>query len=104
MRRICVIGTGYVGLVTGACLADLGNLVVCTDNDAPKIALLTRRILPIYEPGLEDLVKKNVQERRLAFTTSIQKGIREAEVIFIAVGTPPQPDGSADLQYVEVVT
>lgn len=104
MKRICVIGTGYVGLVTGACLADLGNPVVCVDNDQKKISLLKRCRLPIYEPGLEGLVKKTTQARRLTFTSDLAEGVGRSEVIFIAVGTPPQPDGSADLRFVEAVT
>jgi UDPglucose 6-dehydrogenase len=100
---IAVIGTGYVGLVTGAGLADFGNDVVCVDIDEKKIDALRRGIIPIYEPGLENLVSKNVEEGRLRFTTDLPDAIRAARAIFIAVGTPPKPDGSADLRYVEEV-
>ena len=101
--NISVVGTGYVGLVTGACLADLGNAVLCVDADRRKIATLKRGRIPIYEPGLEELVKKNVREKRLTFGTSIADAVRRSQIIFIAVGTPSRPDGSADLQYVEAV-
>ena len=100
---IAVIGTGYVGLVTGAGLADFGNDVVCVDVDVKKIEALRRGEIPIYEPGLDKLVSKNVTEGRLRFTTNLEESIRDARAIFIAVGTPPKPDGSADLRYVEEV-
>jgi UDPglucose 6-dehydrogenase len=100
---IAVIGTGYVGLVTGAGLADFGNDVTCVDIDVSKIEALKQGKIPIYEPGLEQLVSKNVNERRLKFTTDLAEAIRSARAIFIAVGTPPRPDGSADLRYVEDV-
>jgi UDPglucose 6-dehydrogenase len=100
---IAVIGTGYVGLVTGAGLADFGNDVICADVDARKIEALQGGIIPIYEPGLENLVSKNVAEGRLRFTTDLGDAIRSARAIFIAVGTPPKPDGSADLRHVEAV-
>jgi UDPglucose 6-dehydrogenase len=100
---IAVIGTGYVGLVTGAGLADFGNDVVCVDVDVKKIEALERGEIPIYEPGLDQLVSKNVAERRLRFTTNLEESIRGARAIFIAVGTPPKADGSADLRYVEEV-
>src|SRR5215212_2245929 len=100
---IAVIGTGYVGLVTGAGLADFGNDVVCVDVDVRKIDALRRGVIPIYEPGLENLVSKNVGQRRLRFTTELPEAISGARAIFIAVGTPPRPDGSADLRYVEEV-
>jgi UDPglucose 6-dehydrogenase len=100
---IAVIGTGYVGLVTGAGLADFGNDVVCVDIDERKIAALREGTIPIYEPGLDTLVGKNVTEGRLRFTTNLQEAIKGARAIFIAVGTPPKPDGSADLRYVEDV-
>src|ERR1051326_451063 len=100
---IAVIGTGYVGLVTGAGLADFGNDVVCVDIDERKIAALREGTIPIYEPGLDKLVSKNVEEKRLRFTTNLSEAIRAARAIFIAVGTPPKPDGSADLRYVEDV-
>lgn len=100
---IAVLGTGYVGLVTGAGLADFGNDVVCVDVDAKKIEALRAGNIPIYEPGLDQLVEKNVAEGRLRFTTDLEASIRDARAIFIAVGTPPKPDGSADLRYVEEV-
>src|SRR5438045_233436 len=100
---IAVLGTGYVGLVTGAGLADFGNDVVCVDIDEKKIAALQNGAIPIYEPGLDHLVSKNVEERRLRFTTDLAESIRASRAIFIAVGTPPKPDGSADLRYVEEV-
>lgn len=100
---IAVIGTGYVGLVTGAGLADFGNDVVCVDIDQKKIDALRNGAIPIYEPGLDTLVSKNVEEDRLHFTTDLGTAIQNARAIFIAVGTPPKPDGSADLQYVEQV-
>jgi UDPglucose 6-dehydrogenase len=98
--NISVVGTGYVGLVVGACLAETGNNVCCADIDAKKIDGLRKNILPIYEPGLEPLVERNQKEGRLSFTTTLQDAIASAEVLFIAVGTPPGEDGSADLQYV----
>ena len=98
--HILVIGTGYVGLVVGACLAETGNDVVCADIDERKIADLRRNVLPIYEPGLEEIVRRNQEQRRLAFTTDVAGAARTAEVIFIAVGTPPGEDGSADLRHV----
>jgi len=100
---ISVIGTGYVGLVTGAGLADFGNDVICVDVDVRKIEALKSGAIPIYEPGLDTLVSKNVSEGRLRFTTDLPEAIRSARAIFIAVGTPPKPDGSADLRYVEEV-
>ena len=100
---IAVIGTGYVGLVTGAGLADFGNDVVCVDVDVKKIEALRRGEIPIYEPGLDKLVSKNVDEGRLRFTTDLAEAVRAARAIFIAVGTPPKEDGSADLRYVEEV-
>jgi len=101
--HIAVIGTGYVGLVTGTCFAEFGVHVACVDNDQEKIENLKAGKIPIYEPGLEELVKKNVEEGRLEFTTDIAEGVRQALVVFIAVGTPPRSDGSADLSYVEEV-
>lgn len=98
--KVAVIGTGYVGLVVGACLAETGNDVSCADVDAGKIDGLKRNVLPIYEPGLEDLVARNQREGRLAFTTDLAAAIRDAQVAFIAVGTPPDEDGSADLSHV----
>lgn len=98
--KLTVHGTGYVGLVTGACIADSGNQVLCVDIDADKVTALKRGEIPIYEPDLEDIVKRNVQNGRLAFTTDVAEGVAFGEMQFIAVGTPPDEDGSADLQYV----
>jgi len=100
MMKIAVFGTGYVGLVAGACLADLGNEVICVDVDEKKISMLKDGKIPIYEPGLEELVKKNFEEKRLTFTTNAKKSIEEAKIIFIAVGTPQGENGEADLKYV----
>ena len=101
--KLTLIGTGYVGLVTGACFAEVGHHVMCVDNDAAKVKLLQTGGIPIYEPGLEELVKKNVAARRLTFTSSIAEGVQKSDVIFIAVPTPPQPDGSVDLSFIERV-
>ncbi|HXG66963.1 MAG TPA: UDP-glucose/GDP-mannose dehydrogenase family protein [Blastocatellia bacterium] len=101
--EIAVIGTGYVGLVTGACFADFGVNVVCVDKDADKIAMIKSGRMPIYEPGLEAIVTKNVREGRLEFTTDLQGAVRRALVIFLAVGTPPSGDGSADMSQIEEV-
>src|ERR1041384_3348608 len=101
--HVAVIGSGYVGLVAGACLAETGNDVVCVDVDADKIARLQRHEIPIYEPGLEPTATRNPAEGRLTFTTDIGAAIRGAKVIFIAVGTPPGEDGSADLKHVLAV-
>jgi UDPglucose 6-dehydrogenase len=101
--KLTIIGTGYVGLVTGACFAEVGHQVVCVDNDASKIKLLKSGGIPIYEPGLEELVKKNTAAGRLSFTTSTAEGVQKSDVIFIAVATPPQPDGSVDLSFIERV-
>lgn len=101
--QIAVIGTGYVGLVTGAGLADFGNDVTCVDIDQKKIDALRKGVIPIYEPGLDKIVNRNVAEGRLAFSTDLAEAIRSSRAIFIAVGTPPKPDGSADLRYVEEV-
>ncbi len=98
--NISVIGTGYVGLVVGACLAETGNNVCCADIDPKKIESLRNNVLPIYEPGLEPLVERNQKEGRLSFTTSLEDAIASAEVLFIAVGTPPEENGAADLKYV----
>lgn len=98
--RITVIGTGYVGLVAGACLADMGNDVICVDNNDEKLKKLEQGIIPIYEPGLEELVKSNMLENRLSFTSDIDMAVKKSEVCFIAVGTPQDEDGSADLHYV----
>ena len=98
--RVCVIGTGYVGLVVGTCLADMGNDVICVDKDEAKLEKLHQGIIPIYEPGLEDLIKVNVSEERLTFTSDIDAAVKASEVCYIAVGTPQDEDGSADMQYV----
>jgi UDPglucose 6-dehydrogenase len=98
--KIAVVGTGYVGLVAGACLAENGNEVICVDRDAAKIRLLQRGKIPIYEPGLEEMVRRNRSEKRLTFTTALAQGVRNSQIIFIAVGTPTGEDGSADLQHV----
>jgi UDPglucose 6-dehydrogenase len=98
--NVTIIGTGYVGLVTGACLADLGNHVFCLDVDAGRVAMLQRGEMPIYEPGLADLVERNVEAGRLLFSTDVAAGVAHGLVQFIAVGTPPRADGSADLQSV----
>ena len=100
---IAVIGTGYVGLVTGAGLADFGNDVICCDIDERKIDALNKGEIPIYEPGLDTIVSRNVVEGRLRFTTDLPEAIRSSRAIFIAVGTPPKPDGSADLRFVDEV-
>jgi UDPglucose 6-dehydrogenase len=101
--KVCVIGTGYVGLVTGVCLAEIGHDVICVDKDEKKIKMLKSSIMPIYEPGLENLVKKNTQSGNLSFTTQIGDAVLSQDIIFICVGTPPLPDGSADLRFVEEV-
>ncbi len=102
-KKIAVIGTGYVGLVTGTGLADFGNKVTCVDVDKAKIDMLNKGQIPIYEPGLKELVDKNFREGRLTFTTDIDTAIRESEVVFIGVGTPPKVNGEADLSFVEAV-
>ena len=101
--KIAVVGSGYVGLVAGACLAENGNEVICVDKDAAKVKALQRGQIPIYEPGLEELVRRNKAEKRLTFTTALQRGVRNAQIIFIAVGTPMGEDGSADLHHVLAV-
>lgn len=101
--NICVIGTGYVGLVTGTCFADFGVNVSCVDKDVDKIDMLKRGEIPIFEPGLKELVDKNISQHRLTFTTELSESIKKSLVIFIAVGTPPKDDGSADLSYIEEV-
>src|SRR5690554_834066 len=98
--QLTVIGTGYVGLVTGTCFAEMGNHVTCVDVDTKKIEGLKKGVLPIYEPGLDQLVVRNHAEGRLQFTTSLIEAMVNTKVLFIAVGTPPGEDGSADLQYV----
>ena len=101
--KLSIVGTGYVGLVTGACFAEVGHQVVCVDNDTAKVKLLQSGGIPIYEPGLEELVRRNTAAGRLSFTTSIADGVRESDVIFIAVPTPPLPDGSVDSSFIEKV-
>jgi len=98
--KIAVIGSGYVGLVAGACLAENGNEVSCIDKDAAKVRMLQRGRIPMYEPGLEERVKRNRAEKRLTFTTNLPQGVRNAQIVFIAVGTPTGEDGSADLRHV----
>src|SRR4029077_15524353 len=101
--KIAVVGTGYVGLVLGACLAENGNTVICVDKDETKVATLKAGKMPIYEPGLEELVRRNDHEERLSFTTDLPSAVRVSEIVFIAVGTPQGEDGSADLQHVLTV-
>lgn len=98
--KIAMVGTGYVGLVTGTCFAETGNDVICVDIDETKVENLKKGIIPIYEPGLEDLVKRNCKEERLSFTTSLKDAVEKCLLLFIAVGTPPDEDGSADLKHV----
>jgi len=98
--KIAVVGSGYVGLVAGACLAENGNDVICVDREPSKIRMLQRGKIPIYEPGLEEMVRRNRAEKRLTFTTALAQGVRSAQIIFVAVGTPTGEDGSADLQHV----
>jgi len=101
--KIAVVGTGYVGLVAGVCFAESGNDVVCVDNDASKVRALSKGKIPIYEPGLEELLRRNRSEGRLTFTTALPKAVRDSAIVFIAVGTPQGEDGSADLQHVLAV-
>jgi UDPglucose 6-dehydrogenase len=101
--KIAIVGTGYVGLVAGACFAENGNDVICVDRDAAKVRLLRRGRMPIYEPGLEEMVARNTAEGRLVFTTVLNKAVRQSSIVFIAVGTPQGEDGSADPQHVEAV-
>ena len=103
MNRIAVVGTGYVGLVSGSCLSDFGLNVICVDKDEEKIESLKRGVIPIFEPGLQPIVERNVYYKRLEFTTDLRQAVESCDVIFIAVGTPPADDGSADLTYVEEV-
>jgi UDPglucose 6-dehydrogenase len=98
--KVSVVGAGYVGLVTGACLAEMGNHVVCLDVDRAKIDLLNSGGIPIHEPGLLDMVRRNAAGGRLQFTTDVERAVGHGTIQFIAVGTPPDEDGSADLQYV----
>jgi UDPglucose 6-dehydrogenase len=101
--KVCVIGTGYVGLVTGVCLAEIGRNVICVDKDENKINMLLNGKMPIYEPGLDKLVEKNVKKKNLIFSKDVESAIKSQDILFICVGTPPLPDGSADLQQVEEV-
>jgi UDPglucose 6-dehydrogenase len=101
MASIVIIGTGYVGSVSGACLADFGNYVICVDNDCEKIESLKKAVIPIYEPGLDAVVERNIRCGRLSFTTDLAAALKESHVVFIAVGTPPSDDGGADLTHVE---
>ncbi|HWY31314.1 MAG TPA: UDP-glucose/GDP-mannose dehydrogenase family protein [Candidatus Acidoferrum sp.] len=101
--KLCIIGTGYVGLVSGTCFAEVGHQVICVDNNAEKVKMLQAGGIPIYEPGLEELVKKNVAAGRLSFATSTTEAVQKSDVVFIAVPTPPQTDGSVDLSYIEKV-
>jgi len=103
LMDLAIVGSGYVGLVTGTCFAEVGHRVICVDNDLKKVHQLQDGLIPIYEPGLEELVKKNVASGRLSFTASIGDAVAASKVIFIAVPTPPQPDGSVDLSFVEGV-
>lgn len=103
MAKICVIGTGYVGLVTGTCFSDIGHQVTCLDIDKHRIEQLKNGVMPIYEPGLEQIVEQNVNAGRLKFTTSYPEGLQDAEFAFIAVGTPSSDDGEADMQYITMV-
>ena len=101
--KIAIVGSGYVGLVTGACFSEVGIDVVCVDINQKKIEDLKKGIVPIYEPGLEDMLHRNMKKNRLEYTTSIADALKDCEVLFIAVGTPPDEDGSADLKYVLAV-
>jgi UDPglucose 6-dehydrogenase len=101
--KVCIIGTGYVGLVTGACLAEIGNTVFCVDKDKKKIEMLKKGLVPIYEEGLEELIKKNSKKGNLIFDSNVSDGIREGDVIFICVGTPPLPSGKSDLSDIDEV-
>jgi len=100
---ISIVGSGYVGLVTGACFADVGHNVICVDNDPRKIEALKAGKVPIYEPGLEEVIHRNVSAHRLRFTGSIKDGVDNSQIVFIAVPTPQQPDGSVDLSFIEKV-
>ena len=98
--KICMIGAGYVGLVSGACFADLGNTVYCVDKDQDKIDMLNSGEIPIYEPGLDEIVKKNFLSNRLKFTTDLSNSVKKSDIVFIAVGTPQNDDGSSNLSFV----
>ncbi len=102
--KIAIIGSGYVGLVTGACFSEAGISTVCVDLDLKKIDNLNKGIIPIYKPGLEDMISRNVKKGRLNFTTPLASAIKEPEVVFITVGTPPNEDGSADLKHIIAVS
>lgn len=102
--KLAIIGTGYVGLTSGTCFADMGHNVLCVDNDARKVDVLLRGECPIYEPDLEDLIRRNISTGRLSFTSDVARAVSECEVVFIAVPTPPQVDGSVDLSYIEEVS
>src|SRR3712207_3337219 len=101
--RVCVLGTGYVGLVTGACLAHIGHDVICVDNNAEKIKLLQAGKSPIFEPGLEDILHSAIEQGKIEFTSDLAAGVKHGEILFIAVGTPPLPTGESDTRYVEAV-
>ena len=104
MKDICIIGSGHVGLVTGACLAELGNRVICMDDNIEKIESLKKGVIPFYEPELEEIVHRNMNSGMLSFTTSVEEGVKRAEIVFICVGTPQKPNGEADLTFVEAVS
>jgi len=104
MKGICIVGSGHVGLVTGACLADLGNRVICMDDDVMKIKSLTKGVVPFYEPGLKEIIHRNMDNGTLSFTTSVEEGVKQAEIVFICVGTSHKPNGEADLSDVEMAS
>ncbi|HET7005900.1 MAG TPA: 2-dehydropantoate 2-reductase N-terminal domain-containing protein, partial [Candidatus Binatia bacterium] len=99
--KLAVVGTGYVGLVAGTCLSETGNDVICVDIDAQKIEMLNSGKVPIYEPGLEEMVRRNAEDQRLSFTTDLSSAVKKSDVIFIAVGTPQGPNGHANLEFVK---
>ena len=99
--NICVIGTGYVGLVTGCVFSDLGNEVICVDNNPDKVAMLLRCEMPIYEPGLEEMVRRNVEDKRLHFTLDLEEAVEASDVVFICVGTPSLENGDPDMTYIQ---
>src|SRR3954467_7357128 len=101
--KLTIIGTGYVGLVTGTCFAEVGHQVVCVDNDESKVKVLKAGGIPIYEPGLEELIRKNTAAGRLTFTTNTTEGVEKSDVVFIAFPTPPMSDGAVDLSFIEKV-
>ncbi|MBI4397112.1 MAG: UDP-glucose/GDP-mannose dehydrogenase family protein, partial [Elusimicrobia bacterium] len=102
-KNVAIVGTGYVGLVTGTCLAEIGHSVICVDNDKKKVQTLLKGGIPIFEPGLDELIKKNRKAKRLTFTDRLEDGLKESEIVFIAVNTPPMMNGEADLSFVETV-